>query len=235
MHTDTDIDDFLQKWRTAWPEWRIAQVFVAERERAVAEAWFALLQECSDAAWSGDDPTPGFAKLGWWQDELHGWGRGGRRHPLGRVLQKIDAPWVALSAALTALRDSREALRAQAMPDDVLSRLQPLSAAIAACEAALFAHAAGAARQPAAGHALLAQHALWHAPPPGSVQHAEAAVAQAFVRRVLETWPITVGPRPRRVYEALLRRRLRGVGDGGPAAALSPLPALLLSWRAARG
>ena len=58
-----DIEDFLGKWRGRWPEWRIARVFVVESQRDVAEAWFALLQEWSDAAWSADDPTPGFAKL----------------------------------------------------------------------------------------------------------------------------------------------------------------------------
>ena len=40
-----DLDDFLGKWRGRWPEWRIAQVFVPEAQRPLAEAWFALLQE----------------------------------------------------------------------------------------------------------------------------------------------------------------------------------------------
>ncbi|WP_147455530.1 phytoene/squalene synthase family protein [Solilutibacter pythonis] len=93
---------FIDKWRARWPEWSIARVFVPVARREVAEAWFALLQEWLDAA-STPDPAPGLAKLAWWQEELHAWAKGARRHPLGTLLQKEKVDWNALAAALPAL------------------------------------------------------------------------------------------------------------------------------------
>ena len=92
----SDIDalqGFLGKWRARWPEWAIAETFIPEAQREVAQAWLALREEISEAAWGGQDPRPGDAKLGWWTEELMGWSRGARRHPLGQVLQKRAAPW----------------------------------------------------------------------------------------------------------------------------------------------
>src|SRR5690606_20699556 len=63
-----DAAGFIDKWRARWPEWEIASVFVPEAQRPLAEAWFSLLQELTDAAWGGADPTPGLAKLAWWQE-----------------------------------------------------------------------------------------------------------------------------------------------------------------------
>ncbi|MDO5610404.1 MAG: phytoene/squalene synthase family protein [Pseudomonadota bacterium] len=93
---------FIDKWRRHWPEWGIAQVFVPAIQRTVAEAWFALLHEWIDAA-STEEPAPGLAKLAWWQDELRGWGKGARRHPLGAILQKEKVDWHALADALPGL------------------------------------------------------------------------------------------------------------------------------------
>lgn len=93
---------FIDKWRVRWPEWGIAQVFVPTTQRAVAEAWFALLQEWVEAA-STEESVPGLAKLAWWQDELRGWSKGARRHPLGGCLQKQKADWNALADALPGL------------------------------------------------------------------------------------------------------------------------------------
>ena len=97
------LQGFLGKWQAQWPEWRVAEVFVPEAHRARAQAWFALRDELGDAAWGGDDPRPGDAKLGWWAEELDGWSRGARRHPLGLSLQKVPAPWDSLAACLPAL------------------------------------------------------------------------------------------------------------------------------------
>ena len=99
----SDIDalqGFLGKWRARWPEWAIAETFIPEAQREVAQAWLALREEISEAAWGGQDPRPGDAKLGWWTEELMGWSRGARRHPLGQVLQKRAAPWAELASAL---------------------------------------------------------------------------------------------------------------------------------------
>ena len=101
---------FLDKWRERWPEWSVAEVFVPAREREMAVAWFALLQELTDAAWGGSDPRPGEAKLGWWAEELHGWSQRRRRHPLGlalqpRLLRGVDWAW--RLPALLAARERR--------------------------------------------------------------------------------------------------------------------------------
>src|SRR5690606_4657087 len=129
------LEAFLDKWRARWPEWAIAEVFVPAAERGRALAWAALLQELRDAAWGGEDPRPGLAKLGWWQEELQGWGRGVRRHPLGIVLQRVPAPWAGLAAALDSLPASRE------RPGDVeeaFAGVAPFARAAAGVEQALF-------------------------------------------------------------------------------------------------
>lgn len=219
-----DLDDFLGKWRGRWPEWRIAQVFVPEAQRPLVEAWFALLQEWTDAAWAGGDPTPGAAKLGWWQEELRGWSKGFRRHPLGRVLQKQPAPWVALADALPGLQVVREPLRAWASPNEARVALKPLADAIAACEAVLFASPPGQGD----AFSILAAHALWHREDDGTAGRARdwagVLAAQAVVRA--ET-------RPRRIHDALTAGRLQRLAQSGDIAALPPLSALWRSWRAA--
>ena len=224
---DPALDEFLDKWRGRWPEWRIAQVFVAGSERATAEAWFALLQEWTDAAWAGDDPTPGFAKLAWWQEELQGWAKGLRRHPLGRVLQKQPAPWARLAAALAALQAVREPLRAWAAPQQSMARLQPLADAIADCERAIFSSDVESGGDP---FLMLAAHALWH-----REEAAEAAQVQAWARQLATIAPQRAGSRPRRIHDALSHARLRRVAASGEVSALSPAVALWRSWRAARG
>ena len=224
---DDALEDFLSKWRGRWPEWRIAQVFVAESQRATAEAWLALLQEWTDAAWAGDDPTPGFAKLIWWQEELLGWSKGVRRHPLGRVLQKQPAPWATLATALPALQAVREPLRAWAAPQTLDASLQPLAVVIADCERALFAPEAASV---ADAFALLAAHALWHRDEAGA-----AKAIREWAQRLAASAPQRAGSRPRRIHDSLSRARLQRVATRGEASALSPMSALWHSWRAARG
>ncbi|NOT88731.1 MAG: phytoene/squalene synthase family protein [Lysobacter sp.] len=224
---DDALDDFLGKWRGRWPEWRIAQVFVAESQRATAEAWFALLQEWTDAAWAGDDPTPGSAKLIWWQEELLGWSKGVRRHPLGRVLQKQPAPWATLAAALPALQAVREPLRAGAEPQTLYASLQPLAVAMADCERALFAPEAAPV---ADAFALLAAHALWHRD-----EAAAATRIRDWARGLAAATRLRAGSRPRRIHDTLSRARLQRLATRGEVSALSPMAALWRSWRAARG
>lgn len=227
---DAALEEFLGKWRGRWPEWRIAQVFVVESERATAEAWFALLQEWTDAAWAGDDPTPGFAKLAWWQEELQGWAKGLRRHPLGRVLQKRPAPWATLAAALASLQAVREPLRAWAPPQSLMAPLRPLADAIADCERGLFpSETASDAAHEGDAFPLLAAHALWHRD-----EAVDAAQAQAWARELATIPPPRAGSRPRRIHVALSRARLHRVAVAGEVSALSPAVALWRSWRAAR-
>jgi phytoene/squalene synthetase len=224
---DAELQACLDKWRGRWPEWRIAQAFIDPSQRETAEAWFALLQEWTDAAWAGDDPTPGFAKLGWWQEELIGWSKGARRHPLGSILQKRSAGWATLAAELAALRALREPLRAWAEPEALLPQMQTLCSAIADCEQELFA-----AQSVAAGDAfaLLAAHVLWH-----REEAVDAHRAVAWTQRLAATALLRASARPRRIHDALTRARLRRIAADGGIPALSPMAALWHSWRAARG
>ena len=93
-------------WREHWPEWSVAEAFVPEEQREVASAWFALRHELTEATWAGG-PAPGEAKLAWWREELQGWAKGARRHPLGSVLQKQPVPWILLADSIPALFTSR--------------------------------------------------------------------------------------------------------------------------------
>src|SRR3546814_14584469 len=58
--------------------------------------------------WSSDVCSSDLAKLAWWNEELQGWAKGARRHPLGAVLQPLSAPWTPLAASLLSLQASRE-------------------------------------------------------------------------------------------------------------------------------
>lgn len=217
MDPTASLDSLTAKWRARWPEWALAMAFVPAVQRAPVAAWFALLQELTDAAWGGADPTPGLAKLAWWQEELGGWARGARRHPLGVALQGRAAPWAGLARALPALRASR-VRPGEPAPG---AELEAFADAVAACEAALFG--TGAARQAgdaAAGavvsQALQGEHVL---------HHPETAAESAPAAPVAPT-----ATRPRQIHAALVRARLRR-----PGRPLSPWRALLLAWRAARG
>jgi phytoene/squalene synthetase len=71
--SSTALDSFLDKWRSRWPEWSVAAPFVAESQRELAVAWFALLQEFDDMLNTSGDPLPADAKLAWWGEELRSW------------------------------------------------------------------------------------------------------------------------------------------------------------------
>lgn len=210
---------FVAKWRARWPEWNVAEAFVEPGDRAVAEAWFALLQEFYEAAWSGEDPTPGLAKLAWWHEELEGWAKGLRRHPLGQVLQRQAAPWSRLGRALNALPATRGQPVAEAVP-----ALADLARAVTESEAALFA-AAPDARRTAGESAVvhLAERVLL------TGERGEADW-------LLDHWPVLRGEaRPRRLHAAMLRKRLQALPGSGEAVPLRGWRVLLASWRAARG
>lgn len=211
-------ESFIAKWRARWPEWTVAEAFVPAPQRDTMAAWFALLQELTDAAWSGEDPTPGHAKLGWWQEELQGWPQRRRRHPLGETLQSFSAPWDRLASALPALRDARET------PDDAMRAMAALDEFSQACdeiEKSLFATTAGQGDAKAAIAASLL------------AAHPRLSEGGAGTRGgLLAHWPPLSGTRPRRIAAALARARLLA-GSTTPR----PLPAwraLWLAWRAAR-
>ena len=216
------LDDVLHKWRARWPEWQVAEAFVPVAQRQCALAWLALLGEFADAAWNGSDPTPGAAKLGWWAEELSGWARGVRRHPLGKVLQPLPAPWAALAAGLPVLAASRTQIGDLA---SAVAGLAPFTQAFSDVSAVLFdvvSPAAGAST----AWVLLGERALRQAPggTPGEIS----------ARGLLQQARTAGGSRPVRIHAALVRARLQRMDAGR-----DPVPpgwrALLTAWRAARG
>lgn len=221
MTTPGALDGFIDKWRARWPEWAIAEAFLPPAQRPRAAAWFALLQECRDAAWSGTEPAPGLAKLAWWQEELRGWSRGARRHPLGEALQRIDADWDALGRALAALPATRDA---DAERDDHAA-LRTWVAGVLACEADLFS---GAEPPPDAVEACVQAHRV------------ERALARGDLDAALDQQPALDRPavaltRPRRLHQAVLRERLRLTRADDPGLRrVPPLRMLWAGWRAAR-
>ncbi len=218
--------NFADKWHARWPEWNVAVVFLPAAQRASTFAWFALLQELTDAAWAGDDATPGLAKLAWWNEELQGWAKGARRHPLGETLQARPAPWTSLAAALRGLQASREL---PATLEPAQSGLEAFAQAVWQCEQRLLVMDdanANANADPDADAGimfdLLAERRLLQ----GDVEGGRA---------LLTAWPEQAsGPRARRVQSAFMRQRLRHLADGAANRPPAPWRSLWLAWRAAR-
>ena len=220
MNESASLDSFIDKWRQRWPEWGLLSVFVASGERARLAAWMALLQELREAAWGGRDPAPGLAKLAWWQEELRGWEKGARRHPLGEALQKLDVHWDLLGRSLSSLPATRAA-------DADEAPLRTFAAGLLACEADLFG-----GREPSPGdiaatvHALRAERAL--------VQGDNVDLRAARLLPPLEAARAGSLTRPRRLQQAVVRERLRLLAAGGEPRGSSSLKLLLAGWRAAR-
>lgn len=228
------LADFIDKWRARWPEWGVAEVFIPPPQRRLASAWATLQQELGDAAWGGADPRPGVAKLGWWQEELAGWQRGARRHPLGTLLQPQRASWETLAAALPSLAASRER---PGDSDEAIAALVPFAQAIANIEVALFAARAGNDELQVITATLLqwrfAQAGDGHVPLDVLARAGSGDPRAAWAAELRQQWPqARASARPRRLVAALARRRLH---QPEPSRPLSPWKALLVAWRAARG
>ena len=236
---DPAVDTTLAKWRERWPEWPLAEPFVARLHRERAIAWFALRDELMHAAWFGSDPRPGEAKLAWWAEELHGWANGVRRHPLGIVLQREPAPWAVLAAALPSLIASRER---PATLEDAFAGIDPFARGVSRIAATLFGGDPAPARNVVAG--LLAERALAGgdaAAPLQSLAQAgpgatEGTAARLWARTLLDQWPLPSGGSvPGRLHASLVRERLRRYAAGGaPGRPLPAWRALRTSWSAAR-
>lgn len=223
---------FIDKWRARWPEWAIAEAFLPASRREVAQAWLALLQELGDAAWGGADPRPGEAKLAWWAEELEGWSRGARRHPLGQPLSSRAASWAALAAALPTLHASRERPRDTT---GAVAAVAPFAVAAAAVEAELSLAPATTASSGDLASALLAERLLHH--PEGAVPlqllaaQSGAQAGQAWAAALLAAWPAGAPvTRARRLHAMLQRGRLAQLARG--VASPLPLPRWRTLWRA---
>ncbi|WP_133479033.1 phytoene/squalene synthase family protein [Cognatilysobacter segetis] len=234
MHDPTadgaDVEAFVAKWRGAWPEWAMVENFLPAARRPLVDAWQALQFEWQEAAWGGADARPGEAKLAWWIEELDGWAKGRRRHPLGAVLLRGAAPWREVAVALPALLATRER---PLSPDSAWSALDPVAGAVAQVDAALFGGQADAAAVTACWlHARLARHPE-NALPPSAGGEDAAQARRLAATALLARWPRTRGVgAPRGIALALARRRLV---RGDAAAPLTPWSALWAGWRGARG
>lgn len=219
-----DVEGFVAKWRGAWPEWPLVEGFVPAPQRALADAWQALQFEWQEAAWRGDEARPGEAKLLWWIEELEGWAKGVRRHPLGAVLQREAAPWREVARALPVLAASRTRPRDA---DDAREALSAFSAAVAEAERVLLPGGSSPSAVTATWlHARLARH------PQQAVPVAFGDDTRAWTRELLRRWPETRGITPAR---ALLLGLAGGrLARGDAAAPLPPWRALWAGWRSAR-
>jgi len=226
--------DFIDKWRARWPEWIVAEVFVQAPMREPVLVWAALQQELTDAAWGGSDPRPGEAKLAWWQEELAGWRRGARRHPLGSILQRQAAPWTMLAAALPSLAASRER---PSNADEAFAALLPLAEALAAIDAALFDAPASDGEAGLIAASLLqsrfAQAGAEGAPLAVLARAGDSDPRPIWAAELRQRWPRhRAGSRPRRLWSALARARLDLADPVRPLPLWRTLP---IAWRAARG
>ena len=233
---DGDPGDFIAKWRARWPEWGVAEVFVPAARRELAQAWLALLQELGDAAWGGEDPRPGEAKLGWWAEEFDGWTRGARRHPLGKPLAARAASWGALAAALPTLQASRGRPRDSTA---AVADLAPFAVAAAAVESELSGTPATTASSGDLASALLAERLLHHregAAPLQLLAGGGTEGARAWAAALLDAWPAGAPvARLRRIHAMLQRARLAQLETGRDAPVpMSRWRTLWRAWQAAR-
>ena len=107
-------NDFVAKHWQHFPEWQVARAFIPEPTRDRAFDWLALQHEWLQADLI-EEAIPRQAKLAWWSEELRGWSRGMRRHPLGMHLQAASNRWAELADALSSPLDIRALARAIAL------------------------------------------------------------------------------------------------------------------------
>lgn len=227
MSSPSALDSFLDKWRDRWPEWAVAERFVAPDRQRLVLAWFALLQEFEDIMNIAGDTLPADAKLAWWQQELRDWSGQRSRHPLGRLLEPVRAPWARLAEALPAVQEAR---MQPASLGEALGTLRPLAEAIAAVEAILFARSATADTQAIAVQWLAARSAVAAA----SAAPAGTDAAQ-WRQQLLRHWPAKPAiAQPHRIWSRLARLRLSRE-QAGQGAYPPPLLQLWHAWRAASG
>ncbi|MFC6841640.1 squalene/phytoene synthase family protein [Xanthomonas theicola] len=230
MSSPSALDAFLDKWRRRWPEWAVAETFVPAAQRARTVAWFALLQEFDDILNIAGDPLPADAKLAWWGEELRNWAMQRSRHPLGRVLEPVAAPWAQLAEALPGLL----AARASAVdPGQAHAQLESFAQVAAAVECALFDATPVDAATRAVATQVLAQRLaeVGAAAVPLSLRSGDDAQArQQWAQALLQRWPRRVrGPRARRILSALARARIvRQATIPAP----KPPTAMATLWRA---
>lgn len=234
MSDSAALVSFLEKWHARWPEWSVAEIFVAPARRDIAVAWFALLQEFDDVLNISGDPLPADAKLAWWSEELRGWSAQRSRHPLGRRLEPVRAPWASLADALPVLVAARDTPSGS---DEAFAALTPFGAAVAAVEADVLGRAPDADAVVAQVLATRLADMGIAAVPTAFRQADDAASLRGWATEVLQRWPASrPAARERRVLATYARGRLDRLSRKGAPAPLPSRPVLLFTgWRAARG
>ncbi len=203
---------------------------MAESQRELAVAWFALLQEFDDMLNTSGDPLPADAKLAWWGEELRSWAGHRSRHPLGRLLEPVRAQ---LAEALPDLVEARTVAPDAAGAERALANY---AEAVAAVEATLFADKPRTGAGRAVQLQTLAQRLqdAGVAGVPRSLLDGDASTAaQRWAQHLLKVGHPRARPRPRRVWSSLARARVAQAA-GKPIEA-TPVRTLLRVWWAARG
>ena len=234
MSDSAALVSFLEKWHARWPEWSVAEIFIAPARRDIAVAWFALLQEFDDVLNISGDPLPADAKLAWWTEELRGWEGQRSRHPLGRRLEPVRAPWRQLADALPALVAARET---PTTGNEAFAALAGYGAAVAAVEADVLGRVPDAEAVVAQVLAARVADMGVIAVPTASRRADDGSAVRAWATEILQRWPASrQGARERRVLAAYARGRLERLSRTGAPASLPSRPVLLFTgWRAARG
>ena len=217
---DVPLQSFIEKWQQRWPEWAIAEIFVEQQQRQTALAWFALLQELLDAALRGHEPAPGMAKLAWWQEELTGWSKNMRRHPLAAQLMARSTQWTKLAHALTYLRQREELTSAQSAI--AIQAMQPFAEVVAAIESEMF-EGTEARAQDLAGYLLAEQHLL-----------NPDTISQQYIQQLNLPLPAFLPVRPRQLFAAIVYRRAQQYLANAKLEPLSHWTTLWLCWRSLR-
>lgn len=227
MSTTSALDSFLDKWRQRWPEWAVAERFVAPAQQPLALAWFTLLQEFEDIMNISGDTLPADAKLAWWQQELRDWSGRRSRHPLGRVLEPVAAPWSELAQALPAVQE----IRSQPLSlEAALALLQPFAEAVVAVEAVLFER-----KRASDARAIAVQWLAARLAAAGASATPAGTEVPDWRGQLLSNWPSKPAlAQPHRIWSRLARVRLQREQAGQPAWA-PPLQQLWHAWRAASG
>jgi hypothetical protein len=174
------------------------------------------------------DPLPADAKLAWWQQELRDWSAQRSRHPLGRLLEPVRAPWAELAETLPLMQEARTPPTSL---EDALQVLRPFAEAVVAVERVLFERNAG--RDDA--RAIAVQWLQARTAAAGTAGRPAGMDAARWSTELLRAWPTKPAlARPHRIWSRLARLRLQREHAGKPAFA-PPLQQLWHSWRAASG
>ena len=216
----------LQKWRDRWPQWAIADVFIAPAQRLTAQAWFSVLMEWEDLLNQPSEQPIIAIKLDWWQHELAQWATQRSSHPIAPLLMGLDAPWQLLAETLSDLTALASVPSTLAQAEASLARVLD---AMVAVEMRLFPGEKGCDRR------LLLLHWLEARCRFGT---AAAGMSVATWRRVLlDAWPdAPQSERPRRLLSTLTRQRLQRAirsEDGAHPRTDGRLHLLWSCWRSA--